>query len=272
MLKTPSLLTIAVSLAAFTSFSHGAIILQESFDYGGSLSQGDAVGGSNGGTGWSAAWNPNAGTFEATGLTHSFIDASGGALLAGSDFNNDREYSLTGLTDNGDVQWSSFLIQFNGAPNADRFYIFTAGSSGDGFGVDFGGNATTIDFDLTTNGTNSGSSALGSDANGNTSLIILKHTWGPTDMTGTEVTVDAWLNPSSVSSEGALGTAVSRTTTLTPGELTGGIYPRTGSSNYILDEYRMGDSLSNVAIPEPSTVVLLGLGLGSVFMLRRRRA
>jgi len=104
---------------------------------------------------------------------------------------------------------------------------------------------------------------------GDTHLLLFKLTIDRT--AGADDTVDLWADPTATS-EGALGTP---TASVTANLLDGSgdqlsQFDFTGSNDYLLDEFAIGETFADVVIPEPASVVLVGLG--GVLLLSRRRA
>jgi len=87
--------------------------------------------------------------------------------------------------------------------------------------------------------------------------------------------VNLYIDPTGLGSGLAPSSAISSTWD-GPGSIssiTGLISVGPDSGSFAWDEVRVGDTWADVSpIPEPSTYALLGLGLGALFFLRRRRA
>ena len=231
-----------------------ALFLSESFNYT-SLAQDASLDGQTGGTGWSAGWSANT-AYDTAGLTNAFVNSSGGAAHPTSTGGTDRPFDITGRTADGQVQWTSFLIDPSGS---GRFLFFSGGSSSEGFGINF--NATTTSLRIAgSDGATSANWGTG------TNLVIMKSTWS----TGADLSVDLWLNPADVSSEGSLG-AETLTGSGTSVAVNGGLFPR-GNGTFVFDEVRMGDSLSDVVVvPEPSVAALVLVGSGLLLIRRKQR-
>ena len=84
--------------------------------------------------------------------------------------------------------------------------------------------------------------------------------------------IDIWINPNLAGTTGFLGTAVATSDPyLKPGQIDGiqlRQYNAEGSDLVRFDEYVIGESWGDVVVPEPTSMVLLGLG--GMALLRRR--
>jgi len=295
MIKTVFTATIAfgISLTALQ-----AIIYQESFEIGiGGYTDGDSLSGQGPAnppaTGnWSGSTAAQTQTGAALSYSSGLIDIAGaGGGVKQTAFDNASITRGTTLADDistGGERWFSALVSM------DSF-----GGSSDGIGVMFNsrvaqGNLTGMGlvdgrfvryFGGTTPAPvvfdDSGDYTLGA-----TALLIAKLT-----VTGTGGGVNeswqVWANPTDSSSEAQL-TSTAVASTSTSGTLFGGdwggldvsvrLTGSGGSNDQLIDEIYVADSLASlntvIAIPEPSTVALLGLGImgGLIYAVRRRQA
>jgi len=109
-----------------------------------------------------------------------------------------------------------------------------------------------------------------------TYLMLFKYTKGAADGSGSSV--DLWIDPANTSSEGSLGTADYTNNSITWGSdsdsLTQVLADLTVNGSGF-DEIRLATELSeaitNVTIPEPSTLILALLGLTGMLVRRRRK-
>jgi len=96
---------------------------------------------------------------------------------------------------------------------------------------------------------------------------------GKFDLSATDVMSDitVWLNPGDLTSEGLNSATISINPSIGGG--VGGVrLTRTGGTESgVFDEIRFGTTWEAVAIPEPSTLMLLGLACVATLLFRRRR-
>ncbi|MFW5894240.1 MAG: PEP-CTERM sorting domain-containing protein [Verrucomicrobiota bacterium] len=290
-----------------THTASAALIAYEGFDYDSPLSNGDGLGSSNGGTGWTEGWNSigaSTGEYFTPGLSHSGLESSGGGVIWKFRNGGDgRAYDATAggtvdLSQPGSESWFSFLVQQDTAPTTGNgrlvnFYTGSAGSN-NGFGVTFLTDGSIAARITGNNGTSStetmgfgdavydsnGNLTGGTFGSGELSLIIGRLNFGGGTTGDDDTTLDLWLNPNDFSSVAALGTA-DATNTRTVADL--GNYSFGSSTEMYLrtndrdepvnfDEIRLGTTLGDVTpIPEPSAVALLLGGLAFITVFRRRR-
>ncbi|MCC5850278.1 MAG: PEP-CTERM sorting domain-containing protein [Verrucomicrobia bacterium] len=172
----------------------------------------------------------------------------------------------------GDEFWLTGLIQLENHDGQSRVQ-FLSGSNVDGigFGVNSSGNVQfygSINEGANT-WTDTGATAA---ADGSTYLFLVQAIRGSGSFSDRESTINFWFDPQDTSSQAALGLP----------DFTNGLskFGRDGVWNEVTiglsnqsraDEIRFGDSFNAVMIPEPGTLVLVGLAVGFLIHFRRRR-
>jgi len=120
---------------------------------------------------------------------------------------------------------------------------------------------------------NHGGNVATANATGTTHFFVGKIEFdGDSGMSNT--TVSVWANPDISAGEAGLGVADSNDTgDMNYDASADDYFTYRGGSNWsgVGDEIRLGDSFADVAVPEPATLGLLGLG-GVCLIARRRRA
>lgn len=267
----------ALAVALASTPASAALLLYEGFNY--SLSSGDSLAGANGGTGFSGAWfqattgnsNPTGPlTYSTSSLTSSldtvYSPVGGSAQdttnIAGAHLGIERTFSAIDITGNGTI-WFSFLVNQTNGGN----FLFSLGdgaatnNSNNGSGVRLTLNGGTGAFQAglgSTNGTDGGGFTLSS-----THFIVGRFTYSDA---GNDV-LDVWFNPASFTLGTAHTTASVANATFSVNSM---ILHSLATAITTVDEVRVGTvQLDVMAIPEPSTYALIGLGLGGLFLLRR---
>lgn len=270
---------IGVLMLAATA-SRGAIIAYDGFDYAASSTVTNAgtetaeqIGlvDLNGGSGWTGAWihqgfgSPSADT---TGASYSYSDGTNSVTTTGVAYNlrSYRNSSRTfGTLADGDYYFS-ILINRNTSNNAGNAKLkFTqTGTQNRNFEVGFLNGDNNLDYRV------GGNSEVTNVATGNnlTNMIIGKFSL----TSGTAGDFTFWLNPADLASETGSGSGI--TTSQTAGGGIDGIRLEysDGANGGRFDEFRLGTTWDSVTtIPEPSSLLLIGLGLAGAAVFRRRR-
>jgi hypothetical protein len=249
------------------------LIFSESFEYE-TVTEGESVAdlgqpdsADPSGTGWTSDWEGNGPYYYADGLEYAGIPSAGGKGRNWSNWNNGRHWDMTGLTDDGQMQYGRFLVDFNGtAPNDGniRMLFHSTGSSTSGLGVEFESDPEdeTMGLIKARMTGNVASDGIPFSLTG-THLVVLKFTWDATDQ------VDVWVDPADFGDLGTAGSSLSGDAENTNNGVGDEIYPRAQGMEWDIDEIAMGETLTDVSIPEPTTMALLGLG--GLAVLRRRK-
>ena len=261
-----TLLTAATLLCFASASSYGTLILSESFDY-------SPIGGSiagNGGSvdGFTGAWTtPGDSGLIAAGLTDPLIagGASGNAWRddAGStNYTDERTFDDTELWNGDGEAWFAFLIDVDTQTFTTNIIFGTVTGSNDaGFGVriDSGGLEAQVA------GKDSGMINLTNPSG--TRLVLGRLTFFDNN---TDDIVDIWVDPTDVSSVAALGAPLATDAENIVAADQGSILRINGDNGpvFTIDEIRLGTELSDVVIPEPASLALLGMG--GLLMLRRQ--
>jgi len=249
------------------------LIFSEPFEYE-TLADGDSVAGlgqpdSNdpSGSGWTSNWDGKGPYYYADGLEYGGIPSTGGKGRNWCNWGNGRDADMTGLTDDGQEQYARFLVDFNGTAPDDgniRMLFHSTGSSTSGLGVEFESDPEdeTMGLIKARMTGNVASEGIQFSLTG-THLVVLKFTWGATDQ------VDVWVDPADFGDLGDAGSSMTGDAENTGKGVGDEIYPRAQGMEWDFDEIAMGTTLSDVNIPEPTTMALLGLG--GLAVLRRRK-
>lgn len=257
MRKSLCFLTMVFCMVAGAAFADS--IAYDSFDYSASKSNGDAISGADGGTGWSTAWSGNEDKFRTVGLSFSGVPESGGTLetFNGNSTATFRTLDATYGAD-GTAVWIGVL--FNRIADGGNW----AGLSlFDGVNERIFMGTVSGAYNMSRFG---GSSASTGVSSASAAALILK-----IDFQSGNESVSMWAETSAVpTTEAALGTADA---TLSVADFSfdrvriGSAFPE----QYSMDELSMATSfeeLYGVAVPEPTTAVMFGLG--AVLLLMRR--
>jgi hypothetical protein len=268
----------------FLTTAHAALFDYDPFDYSGS-----ALPGQNGGTGWNGAWFTT-GTSAVNGLSNDGISlsypmswespltplsASGSHVMTGGTTANASTSRLLSQTINlsvdGTVAYASALFRHNTASGAanDSILLEFVDSGANrrwGFGIEAGDRPW-----LNANGSTQAPTLV---TPGDTYFIVARIV---SSATGLDT---AYLNIYGTGYHNQVPVAEPTTWDLTLTETTSAILDRirvridTGngaSTPGEVDEIRIGNSwLDVVSVPEPSSMVLLGLGLLAGVVRRRR--
>lgn len=252
--------------------SHGASIFSDSFDYGGTDSSINGLGG----------WTVGSSVLKYDadgGLTAPKVAGAGGGAMW-LDFNDARiannaspnfVYSTLGA---GDELWLSFVVDFT-----------TGGTTGVSLDLE-GGVVSDILFDISTAGAVSVGATLNSNVNqihstglnltSGTHHVLLRAIKG-TGASPIDSQLDLWLNPTNTSNTIALGTS-NWTLDSGDGQIKWGRDTDTfssidagPSSNGRIDEIRITTSFAELnLVPEPSSALMILLSGFFLLFVRRR--
>ena len=283
-MNTKQILTTFFTAAAMSAMVvHGTLIFQETFD---SLNLGQVSGqGGWQGTGDAENWDVVAGGLDGAG---GYIPGGTQRIQIGAD-NNDRGdgHLYHNFTAQSGTLYARMTFQNPTPSGTSQFFMFGLTSDGSSDSNSLSGvyasnqiRARAYENGTTHTNTNLGRSNLGfsNDNIFRDALFTFVIKAEKSDPAGNYDTVTVFVNPdlSFGSSENAgLGSVVAVRDTLT--DTLSSFYFRTGGSSpadaetFIVDSIAVGTTWEAIAIPEPSTLVLLGIALGSVLLFRRRR-
>lgn len=265
MMKFPRVLA-GVALLFLFSEARAGLAVSEGFNY----TVGAPLDGQNGGFGFSGPWNeqPSSTTVVGNGLTYPGLPSSGaGAALVSSaqtatdqrTFSQDR----SGLT-----TWVSFLYNRSGTGNGQSGLVFGSGATTlaggfiTGTGVFFGQEGASGQMVMTADPNfNFGISTGVAPAFNTTYLVVAQFDY--TSANGG--TLNMFVNPPIGASPGS--PQASTSFTMTNLNLVG--FDVAQSTSF--DEIRVADTYEEViGVPEPSTYVLLALGLTALVLWKNR--
>lgn len=292
MNKTNKLLLTAAIAIGFTQVWAG-VILSESFEYGNSTI--DIRDLSN--------YTANSGVLRYVhdvNLTHpTLLGETGGSFSEQWDDANPGNRTAVktvssfsyGNVSQGESIWYSMLIQWNEADVATVVFsnstsnVGTSGTppptalghtghfvSAIGAHIDASGNISVAFWTDDDNDNSFQALDTGMNATlGSTHLLVLRATKGA-GASPSDSSVDFWLDPTF--SDLSTGTPDYQSGTISKwgrdDQSFNGLYLNSGTRNYI-DEIRVGESLEDLnLIPEPGTLVLVGIALGCLMIFRRR--
>lgn len=228
-------------------------------------------------------------TYNATGLTHDQMtdeiggmytyEFTGGTNSVGPNTSTGAFTSgFTGVAGAGDTYWLATLVRWGGGTSSLSATLTNSTSVNSiGFKVNstgqvllFGSNGGAVAGDLATGA---------QTVVGETHLLLMRGTVGATgDASGPTTSIlDFWFDPADVFALGAAtystgaDSKFGRSGNYTSVSLGGG----SGSTSNVpaLDEIRFGTDLNEMfVIPEPGTLALVGIALGSLLLFRRRKA
>jgi len=270
---------VAAATLVTVPLAHGDLLAYDPFPTGGSDYTVGPIAGQNPTTlGFTAAWatySGGAASVAATGLTDSRLPlpGSGGSMDAGGVARTHRAFSTTYGTD-GTTLWASYLMAapsysastwrgeaFGNGPGTSAPGEYVLDIAWDGWGTPSTAANQVILYHRPspTMGAGTGVTPTGGAIN----LMLVKFAFGASDSDS----VTLWINPADVSSEAALGAG----TTLSGYDFAFNrlwIEDSAGGGAATYDEFRLGDTLNDVVIPEPGSFVLCLSGLA---LCRRRR-
>lgn len=270
-------------MGVLAAASQGVLIVHEGFDYtvGTTLTSIDGKGtDANGGTGWNGAWNNVRTDTNVAGLVSSLSATAGGGVGAASRVNvnnSGRTFDGAPYNVNGQVLWFSMIVSdfYANPTNNQRVMLFTSGSSSSGFGVEMQGTTTAPNYVAKIGGT-LGTTLVTGDGS---SDFILGRFVNNTAGTGGYDTLSLWLPTlAQLTAYKTSGDLADLGTAATASVVTGPVFgPTSGvllrsngpTTTYTLDELRIGTLIGDVAIPEPATIGMIGVGALVTLLIRR---
>jgi hypothetical protein len=219
------------------------------------------------------SWSGNSATYA--------VDGSGGALTRGGATDNDTaRYFDTGVGD-GDEFWGRFLWNPEGESGTFSQEITfnvngrgTATNDGgeDQFSIRIGGTANQSHIVAFNRNTQGGFGDLVS-LSANTTHYVLFQVLVDRTPSGAE-TLRMWIDPDNLGNiQNGIADSAASLDFMGSGDALSNLYVRMNTAEQgMIDELVMGDSMYDVGvIPEPSTLVLVGLAFLSLAVFRKRR-
>jgi hypothetical protein len=275
-------LTAACALAlAMAPGAQAQILANDPFGTAGGYTAGSILGQNPTTTGFTGAWNSNFGSganATATPLTYTaptgyFETTGAGTMVDGASGNNQRSLASSVTTAFGASSGSlylSFELQLaGGTAGYQAFELYINGTRALQVGASsFGDFANSANFGIRLNDNGATQGAFGA-LDTSTHLFVLQFNLAA----GTSL--NAWEDPTDLSGLAPTGgTEVSLTGLPSLAGVDRLNLSDFGSANLSLSEVRMGDTLANITgaapVPEPSAACLASLGLGALFLFRRR--
>ncbi|GAB4250616.1 MAG: hypothetical protein OHK005_17630 [Candidatus Methylacidiphilales bacterium] len=285
-----------LSLAVAVPSASATLITYDGLDY----TSGDNLHGSSGGSGWGTNWDNQSGlssniTVSSPGLSYGSLVVGGNAVTTNSFDSTGRrlDVSFTGAwdgagfvsdpfvdqqIDQGNV-WGSFLARRNAATATwDGGPQFSLHRNNISWFTDTASSALQITWNATSNvwvaSSGASSTNLTGSGLGDTVLFVFKL---ELSLTPGANNIYVWMDPTGLGGADLLtSTADASFTGLDTADARFKAFRAYGGGSATnattFDEVRFGTTFASVTpIPEPSTYVLLGLGLGTLWWLRRRK-
>jgi PEP-CTERM motif len=275
-------------LGLMISPAHAVLIAYEGFDYDpGTLAA------ANGGTGWGSAWT--AGTVVSGSLGYSTLSTTGNSAVISGANGSISAYRDLAAAQGAGTYYVSFIGQRlsphatldDNTIRATSFQLH-AGTGTSGDERLSAGKATTAAPNQTYNWSefSDGNGALGAESTTpitDQSFILMQVIVADdTDGQGPGVSDDIarmWVNPSLTGSLGAPDVELNKANGDNHDYLFGRVRVFSGGTNgdglyadFAIDEIRIGTTLADVGVrvPEPATLALLAMGVGMIFVRRRK--
>jgi len=247
------------------------LLVSEDFDYDISV---DAGLNGKGGTenGWNGAWSASSGTIiDVSSNPLSAAGVTGGNQALQSSNLNSNEFATRAISSavnnnlNDNDLWISYLLRFDSGSSAGRIHLFNDQSNWDHryFGAD---EDASGDFALSRSYNNRVQGGPTDFSAGDTVLMVLKLTSDGSRWTNHDV----WINPTSEGATGAGDMSIATTSgwSTLPGL---GMTHRSNAQTFTWDRFRVGETFADVAIPEPSSFLLVTAAAFGLLCLRRHR-
>lgn len=288
----------AACLAMSGVVVEGTLIAYESFDItagSNNLANSSGAGSSGFSNNWTTINDSNGGNVVSPGFEYApIISAGNRAQIFNADANSDNQatYFYRTLSDSFTVEansvgtfWASFMIQSTAASQGGLgatigFFDVSAPAANTISGVTIGAVGGSANYRVAHRALDtSGSGTVlttGTNA-GDLVFMVAKITIDTNP--GAAETISLWINPTTFDgTEASLGTATLDNVSLGNMGISsinsiafGSNYVSTSNPTLGLDEIRMGHTLASVTpIPEPGTLALVGIALGSLLVFRRR--
>lgn len=273
------ILPLIASLAALPGAAFGQLLSYEGFDFTGPTVAGDGSGtGWFTGSNWTVSTQAGSSNYQiGTGsLSYSTLVTNGNHAVSSGNNTHILTRRMAAAAPSSGSFWASIVVDTNNfsggltfSNNADNNFNLISTVFSDrarfGFGINAGNFVYILDG-------REGSPVFGSVSGATADPTLLVAHFDVTNGV-----FNMWANPTIGGSSPTGGTRVANNVTFTrsgstfAGDVTyAGLFSNWNTVQ--LDEVRLGTTFAGVTpVPEPSTAVLLALGLGGLIYLRRRR-